>query len=231
MVKTSLLNRKKEFWEKFEDSIFDVIKLAIEILNQKEALPVHEDHINRIFYGCLVEANFQLQKVNMGRESPPIYESCNQPYYNDDERAKREDKRPDFQWSITDVSETDPKKSSKQFVLECKRLGNSKGKWILNSNYINNGIKRFISIDHGYGRGVKSSAMLGYIQSMEIADILDEINYKVSEIKQPLLKQRNTEKTTTFLTHDIELEFCVDIMRLEHIWIDIKRFYGKKLEV
>lgn len=223
MKKGSLLNRKKEFWRKFEDSILEVIKQAIEILNQKEVLPKQEDELNRIFYACLVEANYQLQKKNKGRESPPMYEACNQPFYDDSKRAIRENKRPDFQWSITDTTEVDPKKSSKQFVLECKRLGTSQSTWIFNENYIFNGVRRFISEEHGYARGVESSAMLGYIQSMEMLDILSEVNIFISKIQQPHLIQTKNKGLTIFLSHEVKLEYSEDTLRLEHIWIDIKK--------
>lgn len=225
MKRKSLLNRKKEFWKKFEDSILEIIRLALEILNQKDTLPEQEDDLNRVFYGCLVEANYQLQKKNKGRESPPIYEGNNQPFYGDEERAAREYKRPDFQWSITDVSEVDPKRSSKQFILECKRLGTPIGKWVLNENYVHNGVKRFVSKEHGYARGVKSSAMLGYVQSMKVFDVLSEVNICMNEIKQPPLRQAENKELTVFLSHEVMLEYSEDRLRLEHIWIDLKKFY------
>ena len=55
------------------------------------------------------------------------------------DRSSREFKRPDFQWSITDIFESDHQKSSKQFVLECKRLGIANGNWKFNENYVNQG--------------------------------------------------------------------------------------------
>lgn len=224
-MKQSLLKRKEEFWKKFEDSILEIIQLALEILHEKDNLPLKEDELNRVFYWCLVEANYQLQKKERGRESPPIYEGNNQPFYDDQERAAREHKRPDFQWSITDVSETDPIKSSKQFILECKRLGTPKKTWIFNENYIYNGVKRFVSEEHGYARGVRSSAMLGYIQSMEAFDILSEVNVCVGKINQPQINHSKNQKLTILLSHEVKLEHSEDILRLEHIWIDLKKFY------
>lgn len=199
--------------------------MALEILLQKEDLPEQEDRLNRVFYGCLVEANYELQKNNKGRESPPMYEACNQPFYGDEQRATRENKRPDFQWSITDVSEMNPKKSAKQFVLECKRLGTPKGSWALNKNYVYNGVKRFVSEEHGYARGIESSVMLGYIQSMEVLDILSEVNTCIKQIKQPQIDQTVNSESTVFLSHQINLEYSKDKLRLEHIWIDLKQFY------
>jgi len=225
MKKRTLLNRKKEFWKKFEDSIFEVIQLAIKILSEKDTLPTKEDDLNRLLYTCLVQANYKLQKSNKGRESPPIYEGNIQPFHDDGKRAPRENKRPDFQWSITDVSEKNPERSSKQFVLECKRLGKPKGNWVLNKNYVYNGIKRFISNEHGYARGVESSAMLGYVQSMEIYEILSEVNIYVKNMEQPILRDTGTKGLAVFLSHSVKAEYSEDILRLEHIWVDLKQFY------
>ena len=57
---------------------------------------------------------------------------------------KGNSKKPNFQWSITNTSESSPERSSKQFFIEYKRLGKPLGSWILNKNYVQHGIKRFI---------------------------------------------------------------------------------------
>ena len=219
------MNRKKQFWKKFEDSIKEVIELALDILGQKDTLPKKEDDLNRVFYDCLCEANFKLQNIGKGWQTPPVYEARNQPDLKSLVQEKREHKRPDFQWIISDNTEIDYKKSSKQFVLECKRLGTPLGSRIFNQEYIHNGVKRFVTEEHGYARGVESSAMLGYIQSMEIFDILSEVNFCASQIQQEQLSQIETTELTVFLTHEVKLEYSDDKLRLEHIWVDLKKFY------
>lgn len=221
----SFLSKRKKFWKRFEGSIFEVIELAIDLLRKKDKLPLNEDDLNRELYFCLVTANYQLQKMNKGLETPPFYESNNQPRVEDKIRAQREFKRPDFQWSITDIYEQDSKMSSKQFVLECKRLGKAVGTWVLNENYINHGIKRFIDQEHGYAYGVISSAMLGYIQSMESEDILSEVNTNVVKIKQAQLKKQSNNNSILRLSHEIKKDFPINTLRLEHIWLDIRIFY------
>lgn len=221
----SLLNRKAEFWGKFEGAIFEVLIKAVDILNTKETLPENEDELNRCFYFCLVEANYNLQKINKGLQACPFYEGNNQPRSADIFKASRENKRPDFQWSITDIYETDPQKSSKQFVLECKRLGKAKSSWVFNANYINNGIARFISNVYGYGVDAKSAAMLGYIQDMTHEDILDEINLNLSNIGQNSISLYKEELGYYLHTHQVNTNINKSI-RLEHIWIDLKRYYN-----
>ena len=219
----SLLSSRNKFWRGFEAAIFEVVELAIDMFKAQGSFPTKEDDLNRKFYFCLVTANYQLQKQNKGLESPPFYEGNNQPSSNDEERATRESKRPDFQWTITDISEHDPGKSSKQFVLECKRLGKPVGTWALNKNYVNHGIKRFIDEDYGYAYGVESAAMLGYIQNMDLASILADVNSNVKSLKQNLIKKQRDTTNFIELSHLINKNFPLDTLDLKHIWIDTKQ--------
>ena len=219
----SLLSSRNKFWRRFEVTIFEVVELAIDIFKAQGSFPIKEDHLNREFYFCLVTANYQLQKQNRGLESPPFYEGNNQPSSNDQERATRESKRPDFQWTITDISESDPEKSSKQFVLECKRLGQPVGNWILNKNYVNHGIKRFIDEDYGYAYGVESSAMLGYIQNMDPTSILADVNSNIKSLKQNLIKKQRNRTNFIELSHIISKNFPLNNLDLKHIWIDTRK--------
>ena len=49
-------------------------------------------------------------------------------------------------------------------------------KWILNENYVKNGIKRFDSKTHEYGKRVNSGIMICYIISMTPVKIENEVN-------------------------------------------------------
>jgi len=63
------------------------------------------------------------------------------------------------------------------FHVECKRLGSpTSANWILNENYVKNGIKRFDCELHEYGKRAPSGMMVGYIISMSPEKILDEVN-------------------------------------------------------
>ena len=217
----SLEERGHIFWESIEKSIFEVISLAIDKFIEKDDFPLKENQLNRNFYFCLVSANCQLRKQNKGLESPPFYEGNIQPSPDDKQQALRELKRPDFQWSISDTSES-PERSSKQFVLECKRLGKpSSRNWIFNKNHVQDGIKRFIDDKYGYGDGVKSSAMLGYIQNMCVNTILSEVNREVKSIQQPLISNQIEYPNHTRMSHKITKNFPLNTIELKHIWIEI----------
>ena len=62
----------------------------------------------------------------------------------------------------------------KFYILEAKRLGSpSSRQCILNENYVFHCIKRFILPEWGYSKSMSSGAMIGYVQDMELDDILD----------------------------------------------------------
>ena len=113
----SLLDNSRSFWEKFEASIFEILDLAIVNLNAQKSFPEDEDELNRLFYSCLCEANYTLQKKNRGQASPPVYEALCQPAGLHITKQSRENKRPDFQWPITDITELDSRSSSKQSLV------------------------------------------------------------------------------------------------------------------
>lgn len=218
----SLLLNKHRYWSRFETTILEIVDLAIDLFKAEHTFAVKEDDLNRQFYFCLVKANYQLQKRNKGLESPPFYEGNNQPSSDEEERVARESKRPDFQWSVTDISEPKPEKSSKQFVLECKRLGQPVGTWILNKNYVDHGVRRFIDENHGYGYGVEASAMLGYIQNMDIVDIIMEVNNEMELLNQPLIGNKVVKLNHIQFSHVLNKEFPLEKIELKHVWIDIR---------
>jgi hypothetical protein len=221
----SLLSNRRNFWQKFEERVLEVIDLAVSKFHQIDKLPTEENDLNRLFFFALVEANYELQKINRGLESPPVYEGNNQPHFSDPVRASRESKRPDFQWGITDIYEAVGQRSAKQFVLECKRLGFSTNNWILNENYIHHGILRFVSSQHAYGLGMESAAMLGYIQSMSDNDILQELNSLLKGDDYPELEVKQTNKARMTLNHILTRESDSSSLRLEHIWMKLAHRY------
>ncbi|MEQ8472562.1 MAG: hypothetical protein RIC35_15330 [Marinoscillum sp.] len=221
----SLFSKKDKLWYDFQNSIHEVIDLAVDLFFQEDEFPEFEDDLNRKFYFCLVESNYRLKKEKRGREAAPIYEGNNQPHSDDIIRAERENKRPDFQWSITDIYEPNPLLSNKQFVLECKRLGLSNGSWKLNSNYYNNGIYRFISSNHGYGKGAASGAMLAYVQSSNITDICSEVNDILGSENQEKLTITNNLNLKCKLVHKIVTESSSKIV-LNHFWIELQDRYN-----
>jgi hypothetical protein len=230
-MKSTILNLHKKFWIQFEYDVTKIVAFAINklVINEK-VLPLNEDEINRRLLFYLREANFELLKSStIYSDLPPIYECSNQPIDDKErERKKWENKRPDFQFQKTDIYSTNPKNSTKYYVIECKRLGRpSSNDWILNLNYVINGIKRFISDDWRYGQGSPSGLMIGYIQNMEVDEIYYEIADNIKKYSLPSLTvlKGNCDTIKYKYSHLLTRNFELSKFTLNHIWIDIRDKY------
>lgn len=213
-------------WSNHETRVLEVFILALALLRKESNLPVQEVDINRKLWFCIHHANRMMSKKNKGLLVPPNYDSKNAPDADDEERAKREHKSPDFSCGFYDHQEVKPEKSAKFYVIECKRLGFPSGKWILNKNYVVYGICRFVEPECGYGKSVSSSAMIGYVQSMELEDILAEVN-KV--IEQNMLPAIGLSAGGWEVGGVSQLEQSLNRLRippgrfrLRHIWVDLR---------
>jgi len=194
---------------------------------EKPGLIQDEDELNRELYFCLLEANRYYYELGQGIDSPPTYDAKNQPSDVHKRKAPREEKRPDFQWGYIDNNESDPRKSSKLFCIECKRLGQAISNWILNENYVNHGILRFVSEEHSYALDVESGAMVGYIESLDFDLILHEVNETLSKLS-PQLPEINSDSNgwkkdeCNILQQRFERSFPITPFELKHLWIDLR---------
>jgi hypothetical protein len=219
---------KLPIWERHEQRVVDLLRAALVILRGKTNLPQSEILLNRELYFCLLEANRNLWNLGLGGfDHPPISESHNPPDPDDEKRASRENKIPDFNWGYIDHLEPEPRRSARYYVIECKRLGKPpRTDWILTKNYVLNGIFRFITEEHSYAKGEKSGAMVGYVQSMELDDILDEINATcISQTIPPIDPPRDGWQNggISFLRHQVARTFAVSPFKLTHFWIDVRK--------
>ena len=182
-------------WANFERRILEILRLALHMLQEQNPQLTEENDINHQLSIYIRRANHRLRREDKGLDSNPFYEAYNQP--DSISRTTRDDKRPDFQWEFVDYLELDPDKSSKHYVIECKRLGApSSPSWKLNKNYITNGVLRFVKVESGYGKFCSSSAMVGYVQSMDLSDILREINQVAADEQIPSINPRSEEHTS-----------------------------------
>jgi len=217
-----------QIWWDHERRVLGVVKWALDLLRTEDDLDLDENKLNRRLLRCIRTANFQLNKRGEGIGYPVIYEANNQPDADDEQRAKRESKRPDFQWGLTDQSEEDPLRQDKYFVIECKRLGEPVRKfWVFNKNYVEEGILRFVCAKHGYGKSAPSGAMVGYIRSMLSADILSEVNGHATTAGLPLV----ILSTDGWVGKGVSrLEQKLDRSKvpptpfsLRHLWVDLRQ--------
>jgi hypothetical protein len=214
--------RARQLWATREAKCLSIIERALRMMRKIQDLPETELELNRRLYFCLVTASRELYPED---EIPPISDCNNQPDSDDEARAKREQKRPDFQWIYLDRYESDPRRSSKQFVVECKRLGKPvRADWVFNLNYTNQGIIRFREPEWAYAKRAPSGAMVGYWQSMEAGEVLSEANggCRRKSIPDLILVGGWNPAGISRLDHTFERPFEISPFRLHHLWIDLR---------
>ena len=84
-------------WRRKVDQCLETLEQGLMLLRQKKNLPQSEIDLNLIFYKCLLTAT-----RNLKHENVLVAESNNQPDPDDEARATRLNKRPDFQWVYID---------------------------------------------------------------------------------------------------------------------------------
>jgi hypothetical protein len=87
-------------------------------------------------------------------------------------------------------------------------------------NYINNGINRFDSLSHEYGKRAHDGIMIGYIISSTKFEIQKEINDKLPENIEKLtfIKRNKVENIKTKFTRK---NVKPSDFTMHHIWVDL----------
>ena len=223
----------EQLWARHEERILEVFLVALEMLRKRSHLPKRENGINFRLYFLVRQANHQLRAIGRGLEHIPVWEAQSQPVSEDEEDKSRLNKKPDFQWQMVDDLETDPEKAYKHYTIECKRLGNpSSNTWVLNENYVTNGILRYVKKEFGYGKFTPSGAMIGYIQSMKPLQILVEVNgfarrQSIADIKAPLFGW-NKDGVSRLEQRVHRTDVPPKQFYLRHLWVDLRNLYHEK---
>jgi hypothetical protein len=215
--------KSRRLWAKRKDKCVAILERALLGLREEKHLPEAEVDLNRKLYWCLLSATQELYPKD---DIPPTPECNNQPDPDDQSREAREQKRPDFQWIFRDHYEPDPHRSSKQFVVECKRLGkSSRADRVFNLNYVNHGINRFRDEQWAYAKRFPDGAMVGYWQSMEAKEILKEVN---AECRNKSLQDLGLIGAWSLggisrLEHSFDRSFDISPFKLCHLWVDLRQ--------
>jgi hypothetical protein len=212
----------RHLWATREAKFLAILSRALMLLRQLENVPETEVELNRKLFFCLLAASRELYPED---EVAPETECNNQPDPDDDARVKREQKRPDFQWVYLDRYEPDPYRSSKQFVVECKRLGKAlRSDWVFNLNYTDHGIVRFREPEWAYAKRFPSGAMVGYWQSMNGDELLTEVHEGSRTKSLPDLIPAGTWNPggLSRFEHAFERPFEISPFKLHHLWIDLR---------
>jgi hypothetical protein len=208
-------------WEEYKLTLLQIIEEALALLRHDHRAGMSENEINRILWQCFRRV---VHKHKLTYHLP-VPEGCNPPNADDVHRAAREFKRPDFYWQIADDTADDAETCDRRFVLECKRLGTAASAWVFNTNYSLNGILRFVTDDHGYGKGDDTGGMVGYVQNMDFADILREVNAAASLVGIPVISAPPggwQPGGMSQLIHILTRPFRPTSYELSHFWIDLR---------
>ena len=97
MVRPNL--KRLNFWEKHERRVLQVLTIALRLLaRERDSADRGESDQSKAVLLRFSVAIRQLHEQGVDLISFPFYEANNQPDVQDEERAARENKRPDFQF-------------------------------------------------------------------------------------------------------------------------------------
>lgn len=212
-------------WKRHEGLYSEVFSIALLELSREDCVSSDEDAISEKLCLILNRACFALGKSRNIYIPNPVWEGPVQPVTEDELKGGKIRKRPDFTCKCSNPFAVSAEAYEIALHVECKCLGNpTSASWNLNENYIKNGIKRFDSSTHEYGKRASSGIMIGYIISMKPHDILNEVNaYKrklfpdYPDIRfnfnsPPLFQTRQKLKRKDVLPESFELA---------HLWVQL----------
>lgn len=210
------------YWPTFKEHVASLIIEALLLLRQRNDLVKGEPTLNRLLYYCIQDANLKYHLPL------PAYDGHNPPDPEDEQKAEREDNRPDFYWTLMDhVANYD--KCYRTFVLECKRLDvkSESSNWRYTEQYVIAGILRFFLEEKGYGKGCETGAMAGYVQEMEFDKILSEINSYIAANGSSIPKLATPAEGWQYqsvnqLSHSFQRSYSPFNFFLQHFLVDMR---------
>lgn len=164
-------------WQRHENLYLEVFSSALKELFSKKISLEHEDTISEALCVTLRHVCFEISHTRNIEVKTPEWEGPIQPVEEEEMTGGKIRKRPDFTCKCFNRFASIAEEHEISMHVECKRLGKpTSATWILNENYVKNGIKRFDSPTHEYGKRANSGLMIGYIIDMSPETILFEVN-------------------------------------------------------
>jgi hypothetical protein len=207
----------------------EVFSVALQELSESASISGDEDAISEILCLILNRVCFNFGKSRNQELQTPYWEAPIQPVTRDELRGGKIKKRPDFTCKCINPWADSHEKYEISFHVECKLLGYpTSATWILNENYVKNGIKRFDSKIHEYGKRADSGMMIGYIISMTPEEIESEVNvYQKKHASEYTQIKFLFDTITLFKTRqDIKRKNVMPArFKLIHFWVDLRNCY------
>jgi hypothetical protein len=224
--KTNNIPRGLELWKRHEALYQTVFSEALIRLSQLDREWGNEDQISEML--CLILSNvcFEIGKERNQEVRIPDWQKPIPPTTLDELKGGKKNKKPDFTCSLYDPYADTLETYEILFHIECKLLGKpSSPGWILNENYVTNGIQRFDCKIHEYGKRALSGMMIGYMVSMEPTTINEEVNgYLSIYLKNaPLLSFNFSQKICDCEQLLIRMNVPPSNFKLIHLWVDLRK--------
>jgi hypothetical protein len=206
-----------------------VFSTALQKLSESASISGDEDAISEILCSILNRVCFNFGKSRNLELQTPYWEAPIQPVTGDELKGGKVRKRPDFTCKCINPWANSHDKYEISLHVECKRLGfPTSATWILNENYVKNGIKRFDSKIHEYGKRAYSGMMIGYIISMTPEEIESEVNDYQKKYAPEYTEIKFFFDTTTLFRsrQDIKRKNVMPArFELIHFWVDLRNCY------
>jgi len=216
-------------WNRHVQLYSEVFSAALRELSESSSISGDEDAISEILCSILSRVCFELGRSRNQDLQTPYWEAPIQPVKGDELKGGKIRKRPDFTCKCINPWAASHEKYEVALHVECKLLGYpTSAKWILNENYVKNGIKRFDSKIHEYGKRADAGMMIGYIISMTPVEIESEVNDyqkrhspECAQIRflfdtMPPFETRQAIKRRNIMPSRFELI---------HFWVDLRSCY------
>jgi hypothetical protein len=214
-------------WKRHESLYIRIFIIALQILkNESFDKSSGEDTISEFLCPILNKVCYEEGKRRNCEIRTPDWEKPIQPVNNDELKGGKIRKRPDFTCKFMNPLACDADEHEIPLHIECKRLGEAtSNNWKLNENYVVNGIMRFDSGEHEYGKRAPSGIMIGYIISMTPEQILSEINVyeeKYCSDNPSLVYEITNNKVWQYQHILLRKNIRPESFLLFHLWIDLR---------
>jgi hypothetical protein len=212
-----------ELWQKHESLYVKVFSVALLNLARGTKASGDEDAISETLCPILNQVCFDLSKCTNKEVRTPTWEGPIQPVAESELKGGKIRKRPDFTCKCSNPFADSSEEYEIPLHVECKRLGNpTSPSWNLNENYVCNGVKRFDSDTHEYGKRALSGIMIGYIVSMSSKDIISEVNAYLSKIKYSNIRFDFTQEILHTRQAIERNQVAPSQFELVHLWVDLR---------
>ena len=207
-----------QLWKRHERLYQSIFIDGLNLLETTDKQREHEDAVSEALCPVLQRVCFSHPE----KPSMPQWERPIAPATDDALKGGKSRKRPDFTCSLVNSFARSPDMYEISLHIECKRLGQKTGSWNLNKNYVENGIRRFDSLTHEYGKRAPSGIMIGYIINSKREDILCEVNGHLKALGIQDLIFDFTDRVTS-----CDSIFCRKAVepknfKLIHLWADMR---------